>query len=99
MYRRWRFVLLLALVVASLGSLSASALACPNCKVIFTEDQQAQSANQQQVRNNRADGAAMGRGYNYSIYLMMATPFLLFAGASYTLWRHTRHYQPPQLPS
>lgn len=63
--------------IASLLLVAGAAVACPACKDAVAS------------RENPA-AARLTRGYARSIYLLMATPYLLFGGVALTIARASR---------
>jgi hypothetical protein len=78
--------------VLSLGFMTESASACPNCKTALDGNRGIVSKEQQKTM------AQAAKGYNYSIIFMMPVPFLIAAGLGGMLYWHVRKNAPPIEP-
>src|SRR5205814_1861068 len=54
----------------------ATARACPNCKQLIASNSPGQGTSE----------GGMGKGFNYSIYIMLAVPFLMMGSFGFGLW-------------
>ena len=69
-----------AALLLALGELS-SLLACPLCKEAVDQSTGQEAA---AMRNG------LGAGFAFSIYLMLAVPYLLIGGFAFAIWRNMR---------
>jgi hypothetical protein len=90
--RRGLVALIALVAVLGLAPLTPVA-ACPNCKSMMSEDN-ADPAQQAQ----REQQANLGRGMSYSVYVMLAVPYLLLAGFGGGIWWAIRKNAGPRQP-
>jgi hypothetical protein len=79
-----RRIFLLPLLAAALSfAMASSAWACPNCK--------------EAVAAQPSEVAAMARGYNWSILLMLGMPFTLLGTGAFLVTRAAKRGALPEL--
>ena len=92
------FPTLAALVLACsvVGGLTGPVSACPNCKVAYDKKDATKSEGDGNLAEaeNRFKRQRIGKGYNWSIILMMPLPFLLLAGLGGMLYWQVRKHAP-----
>ena len=90
-----RTALSIAVTLGLLFALGEAALvsACPMCKE--TVDQ----AGMDGTTGAATGGNPLGAGFAWSIYLMLAVPYLMIGVGAFVVWRGIRRVQAPRLAS
>jgi hypothetical protein len=82
-------IMLATVTAAAMLASAGSVRACPMCADAIPEAQDGQSS---------YDPKRESRGYNDSIYLMLAVPFSLCAAMGFIMYRQVRRIQPTTPP-